>query len=478
MKSVIVVGAGFSGLSAALELARCGAKVLVLEGADGPGGRARRFVTPEGYAFDSGPTLVVMTDVLRRALGQRAFEGLSFRRLEPGYRVVWPDGTSFDLSSNIATLLGEIERFDPAPPPSSTLAFLADVHELYLEARSKILERDDSLLSFVGRLASRGRFRPWALGSLRRFVQRFFDNPRVVEALTFQSLYLGTSPLIAPAMYALLAAEEILGGVWYPAGGTGAIVAALVRQCEEHGVTFSFGSRVTRVLDDGHRARGVESATGTHYADGIVVTADREVAMQRLFAEPGHEPSPRYGHSAMVWYLGIDRRIDLPHHTVMLPSDPWTAYAQLDQGLLPSAPLVYLCNPAASDESVAPPGHSALVLLAPVPNRSTLFAFDARHFFERVMTVVERHAGPVAERIVYRSARGPAEFERELDVMHGAAFGPDHLLDQMGPFRPSIRHPRLSNVVFAGSGTKPGSGVPMVLISGRLAGQRLAKAIA
>lgn len=472
MKTAVVVGAGFAGLSAALELARCGVGVTVVEACDRPGGRAQRLTTPEGFSFDTGPTLIVMTDVLQSVLGAERFAALDLRRLEPGYRVRWADGQSFDLSSDIATLLQNVASFSPAPPASSTLSYLAEVHAQYREARARILDRDHDVGSFLRAVLRPGRFRPWAFRPLRSFVGKHFANTRVVDAMTFQTLYLGTSPLQAPALYAMLAVEEIVGGIWHAQGGTGAIVDALVAACRAHGVAFKYGMTADGIDWEGRRARRVLTRNGVLEADAFVVTADRDFAMRTFF--PGIPiRHPRYGHSAYVWHLGVARTLAGPHHQVLLPNDPGRSYAQLDAGMLPEEPLIYCCNATVSDAGTAPRGGSALMLLSPVPNRQRLPVIDEKAYFARVLRTVESHFGSVADPLVFRRAWGPIDFERSLHVPYGAAFGPDHLLDQMGPLRPSIRHPRIDNLAFAGSGTHPGTGVPMVLLSGRIAARRL-----
>lgn len=473
MKSVAVIGAGFAGLSAALEIARAGMRVTVVDALPSAGGRAQRLEFG-GYRFDAGPTLLVMTDVLRSTLGNDAFERLGLRRLSPGYRVFWPDGERFDMSSNLAEFLEQTARFEGPLRNAQAVRYLARVHDLYVRSRTNILDVDHTVGSFVRTLLAPGRFSPWAAGGLRTFVHRSFASRRVVDALTFQPLYLGTSPRRAPALYAMLAVEEVIGGIWYCPGGTGAVVDALVRQCEAAGVRFSFGRLVGEIGVSGNRARSVVCSDGTIDVDGVVVTADRETALTTLFAQPRPVRSPRYGHSAMVWYLGVRQPLALPHHSVMLPADPWAEYERLDNGSVPNEPLIYACNPAVDDAAVAPPGHSALLVLAPVPNVRALPKFDEAALFDRVVSQLERHAGPFRSEIELVRARGPREFQADLRLTDGAAFGPDHTLDQMGAFRPPIRHARYDNVVFAGSGTHPGSGVPMVVLSGRMAARRLA----
>lgn len=469
-RSACVIGAGFAGLSAALELARAGVRVDLLEASDRPGGRAQRW-SSQGYRFDLGPTLIVMTGVLRRALGDGAFEELSLQRLEPGYRVRWNDGGDLSVHSDIALMLAEFSRYGESP--AKMLSFIARAHDAYRDARGKILERDHTFASFVATLLRPGRNRAWIAGNLRRFVERYAAHPRVVQALTFQSLYLGTSPLRAPALYTVLPAEEIVGGIWYPRGGTASIVDAMLREAERLGVNFVDRTRAERVRVRPDGAIRVEAAARAFDADALIVAADREPSLALFNGAAPRGRRPRYGHSAYVWYVGIDRTLPLDHHTVVLSDDPWRGYAELDEGRIPAEPMLYLCNAAATDPSCAPPGCSALLVLAVVPNRALAAEFDETALRDRAFSAIERHTGPFRDRIVVERVRGPREFERELGLMHGAAFGPDHTLDQMGPFRPSIAHPRLRNVAFAGSGTHPGSGVPMVLISGRLAAEHL-----
>lgn len=473
MKSACLVGAGLGGLACALRLAQDGVSVDVFETNDRPGGRAAAFTSQGGFRFDAGPTLIVMTDVIECALGKAAFANIGLRRLDPGYRVLWPDGEHFDLSSDLSTLLKEIDRFEPGKS-AAALEYLAQVDEQFRESRAKILEVDHSLKSALQLVIRPGKLRPWVFGKLRAFTERWFRSPRIVQALTFQSLYLGTSPLRAPAMYALLPVQEIVGGIWFAPGGTGAIVDALTRACENAGVRFHFSTTVDEVVSEGAHATGVRTGGTIRSFDAVAINADREPAMLRFF---GISPSRlAYGHSALVWYLGVNRRLNLPHHSVMLPDDPWRAYAQLDAGSIPAEPMIYACNPCASDSSFAPRDMSSLMLLTPVPNRKRLRNFDEDALFRRALQLVERYSGDLQSHIVYRAVRGPHEFENEMNLMYGAAFGPDHTLNQMGPMRPPIAHPRLRNVVFAGSGTRPGSGVPMVMISGRLAAERLLRA--
>ena len=464
------MGAGLGGLACALRLAQDGVFVDVYEAHDRPGGRASSFVSPQGFRFDAGPTLIVMTDVIERALGKDAFSRIGLRRLDPAYRVLWPDGEHFDLSSDIATLLQEVARFEPGRA-ASALSYVAEVHAQFRESRGKILEVDHSPASILKLLINPGKLRPWVLGKLRRYTERWFESPRMVQALTFQSLYLGTSPLRAPALYSLLPVEEIVGGVWFAPGGTGAVVHSMMSACENAGVHFHFGSAVNEVITARGRATGIRIGDTIRTFDAVAINADREPAMRRFFDAPLSKLA--YGHSAIVWYLGIDRPVSLPHHSVLLPENPWRAYAQLDAGSIPTEPMVYVCNPAVTDPSFAPSKMSSLSMLTPVPNRKQLRNFDEEALFTRVLKRVERHAGDLQSHLVFQRARGPREFETELNLMHGAAFGPDHTLDQMGPLRPTIAHPFLRNVVFTGSGTRPGSGVPMVLISGRLAAERL-----
>ncbi|MDQ2680895.1 MAG: NAD(P)/FAD-dependent oxidoreductase, partial [Candidatus Eremiobacteraeota bacterium] len=279
----------------------------------------------------------------------------------------------------------------------------------------------------------------------------------------------------APAVYALLPVVEMVGGIWYAAGGTAAIVDALVASCIAAGVRMHFSSRIERVVVFDRRARGIVVRGKTKPTDGVIIASDREPALTSLLHERPKKSRLRYGHSALVTYLGIEGAVDLPHHTVMLPNDPWRSYAELERGIVPESPAFYVCNPVVTDAGCAPRGFSSISMLVPVPNRAAAEHLDERAVFGRALTVLEGHVGKISDRIAYSRTIGPAAFENDFGLARGAAFGPDHALSQMGPLRPSIAYRGARNVAFAGSGTRPGSGVPLVLISGRLAAQHIVK---
>ncbi len=439
VKSALVVGAGFAGLSAAMHLARAGIAVEVLEATDRPGGRAQAWSSGE-FHFDLGPTLVRMPDVLEKALGAERFAALELMRLEPGYEVRWPDGEHFSMHSDIALSLAEFERIEPGVSPRA-LDYFTRVHGAYREARAHIFEGE---------------------GTLRRFTEQFFRQPRLVEALTFQSLFLGTSPLRAPAISAYLPVVEATEGLWFAPGGMASIVDGFVDAGRALGVAFSYGRRVERIERNGDGAWRAVTTEQSDEADAIVVAIDREPSFALLGVRSPRLGAMRYGHSALCLYLGVRRRIELPYHTIFLPNDPWRAYAQLDGGNLPDEPPIYTYNPVARDASAAPADGSALLVLAPVPNLSALRQEELAAFRKRIFERLEHEVGELREFLEVERVRGPAEWASELGLVHGAAFGPER-----GPDR---RFPRLA---FAGSGSHPGSGVPMAVRSGRLAAEHL-----
>ncbi len=439
VKSALVVGAGFAGLSAALHLARAGVAVKLLEAADRPGGRAQAWSSGE-YHFDLGPTFVAKPEVFEEALGAERFAALELMRLEPGYEVRWPDGERFAMHSDIALSLAEFERIEPGVT-SHALEYFASVQGAERDARAGIIERDRSL---------------------RRFTERFFHHRRLVEALTFQSLFLGSSPLRAPAIDALLPVVEATEGLWFAPGGMASIVDGFVDAGRALGVAFSYGRRVERIERNGDGAWRAVTTEQSDEADAIVVAIDREPSFALLGVRSPRLGAMRYGHSALCLYLGVRRRIELPYHTIFLPNDPWRAYAQLDGGNLPDEPPIYTYNPVARDASAAPADGSALLVLAPVPNLSALRQEELAAFRKRIFERLEHEVGELREFLEVERVRGPAEWASELGLVHGAAFGPER-----GPDR---RFPRLA---FAGSGSHPGSGVPMAVRSGRLAAEHL-----
>ncbi|MCL6650060.1 MAG: phytoene desaturase, partial [Chloroflexi bacterium] len=333
MTKVLIIGAGIGGLALAIRLQGAGYRVTLVEQNEHVGGRAN-VIRDQGFVFDTGPTLLLMVDVLHELFacaGRGLTDYLDLVRLQPNYRVHFADGTFLDLTSDLPAQIAQLSRFTDRPA-ERLLGYLADAAYKYRVARERFVERSfRSLAEFATPANLVEVVKTGTLGNLYQHVSRYFDDERLKIAFTFQTMYLGISPHDAPAIYALLPYTELAEGIWYPRGGIYQLVEALVRVARELGVRIATGTRVRRVLVEGRRAVGVETVQGVPLqADLIVSNVDLPTTYRELLppAARGRFSDRaldhlRYTSSAVLLYLGVDRRYDqLLHHNVFLAADP------------------------------------------------------------------------------------------------------------------------------------------------------------
>ena len=485
-RHVLVIGAGLGGLASAVRLRHRGFRVTVLERHAEPGGRCGLWES-EGFRFDTGPTLLLMTDYLRavfRDAGRDMDDYLELRQLDPNYRVHYADGATLDVTSRLNAMLEGVERIEPGVTPRF-LRFLSETSRLYRIGLDGFVDkpvhrRGDFFNLRNAALLLRGR----AMERLQRMVGRYFHSEKLRHTFSFQSLYLGLSPFVSPAIYSLLPFTEVAGGLYFPMGGMHAIPRALARLAGELGVELRYGADVVGL------ERGDGGVTAALLADGGRIPADVVLAnadLPYVYATLLGEPYPRierfaFSCSAFLMYLGLDRRYPgLPHHTLVVPADLRRTCGEIfDHGRVPADPAYYLCAPSRTDPSLAPPGCENLYVLVPVPSQTPGREIDWRMAGPRLeadmLARLERFGLPDLRRhIVTRRTFTPADFARDFSATRGEAFGLSHGIDQVGWFRPHNRHPDLANLYFVGQSTHPGCGIPMVLISSRLTAARIAE---
>ena len=483
-REVLVVGAGLGGLASAVRLAARGYRVRVLERHATPGGRCGLWES-EGFRFDTGPTLLLMTDYLRKVFddaGRRLEDYLDLRQLDPNYRVYYADGTSLDVTSRVNRMLEGVERIEPGVGPRF-LRFLAETAKLYAIGLAAFVDRNvhrrrDFFNVKNGLLLLRAR----AMERLQAMVGRYFKDERLQQAFSFQSLYLGLSPYESPAIYSLLPYTEVAGGLYFPMGGMHAIPRALARLAGELGVDIEYGVEVSGLERDGARIATVRTADGRRLeADIVLVNADLPYAYESLLGEP-YPGIDRFDFScsAFLMYLGVDGTYpDLPHHNLIVPGDLRRACDDIfDRHRVPADPAFYICNPSKTDPSLAPEGKENIYVLVPVPSQDPARPIDwavegPRLEAEMLQRLEEFGLTDLRRRLVTKRIFTPADFQVQLSATRGEAFGLAHGIDQVGYFRPHNRHAECDNLFFVGQSTHPGCGVPMVLISSRLVVERI-----
>jgi len=476
---VVIVGAGLGGLACALRLAAAGRQVTVLEQADGPGGRMGQLAV-DGYRFDTGPTVLTMPDLLDETLqsvGERLADWLDLVRLDPAYRAHFADGSTLDIRADTADTAAEIARLCGPREADGYLRFVEYARKLYRLEWKRFIDRDfdhpwDIAGPDLARLTACGGFR-----RLSAKVSQFFGDPRTQRVFSFQSLYAGVPPHRAAALYAVIAYMDTVAGVYFPRGGMHAVAAALAAAAVKHGVRIDYGREVTGVEVSGSWARAVRTRDGDRIpADVVVLNPDLPVAYRDLLNRPPRRRL-RYSPSCVVVHLGTGQSYpDASHHNIHFGQAWRSTFDDITRrGRVMSDPSLLVTNPTRTDPGLAPPGRQVYYVLAPAPNTQAGPDWDrvGPAYADDLLRILAARGYPgLGTAADVRQVVTPADWARQ-GMAAGTPFAAAHTFAQSGPLRPGNLAPGLANVVFVGSGTRPGVGIPMVLVSARLAAMRI-----
>ncbi|GAB3993152.1 phytoene desaturase family protein [Nocardioides marmoraquaticus] len=483
MSRVVVIGAGLAGLATACHLAGDGHEVVVVERESIPGGRAGH-VERDGFAFDTGPTVMTMPNLLAdatEAAGSRLDEVVTMQRLDPAYRAKFHDGSEIHVRHGHEAMRDEIARTCGSHDADAFDDFVRWLRELYDVEMPNFIDRNfDSPFDLVSQPGLAARLvRLGGFGRLGPAVRRRFRDERLHRLFTFQAMYAGLPPSSALSLYAVITYMDCIEGVYFPEGGMGEVPRALERALQRAGVEIQYGATVTRVLRRGDGAvAGVEVEGGEQVrADAVVCTLDLPVAYDRLLPDlpkPRVLRSGKYSPSAVVWHVGArgPAPAEASHHNIHF-AEAWDSSfdALIKRREMMPDPSRLVTIPTFTDPSLAPEGDTTMYVLEPVPNLagSVDWSVERPRVREGLLRFLEREGYPtdvVAEELV-----DPTDWQA-MGMEQGTPFALAHTFLQTGPFRPSNVEKRVPGLFFAGSGTTPGVGVPMVLVSGKLAAQR------
>jgi phytoene desaturase len=488
MSSAIVIGAGIGGLATAARLARAGYEVTLLEKNSRPGGRTD-IIEGDGFRFDVGPTLFLMPGIFAetyRSIGERIEDHLELLRLDPTYRVHFHDGTSFDITADLNQICEQIEVIEPGAF-KAFLDFMSEGYSHYHLSLKHFVGRNfTSWLEYLSPANIPLIFRVKALKKHYKYTSRYFRDPRLRAAFSFQNMYLGISPYDAMATYSLLQYSEIADGVWFPRGGMYKLIESLAAIAESLGVQLRYDSPVSRIDVEASRASGITLENEEHLkADIIIANADLPYVYSELLPKERlakRLAKKKYSSSALMFYWGIkgERSSLLLHHNVFLSDHRYReSFNRIFQELtLPDEPSFYVCAPTRTDPGFAPPGGDSLLVLVPVGHIDDRKPQDWSALRERAQEAVFSRLDMLGitdlnDSVTFEKNIGPEHYLKHLNLAKGAAFGLSHSFFQVGYMRPHNRHGRYKNLYFVGSSTHPGTGLPIVLISARLVVERI-----
>jgi phytoene desaturase len=482
---VVVVGAGLSGLSAALQLAGQGRSVTVVERYGYPGGRMGQ-ADIRGYKIDTGATVLTMPDIIENAfnaVGASMRDYIELMPSDPAYRASFADGSTLDVHSDAAAMTAAIEEFAGPEQAAGYLRLRDWLTELYkLEIDGFIGSNFSSPLSLLtpqlARLAAIGGFRGW-----EKMVSRFITDERLQRIFTFQALYAGVPPQQALAAYAVIAYMDTIAGVYFPRGGMRAVPEGLAAAAADAGVVFRYGSTVTRLERSGSRVTAVCTDSGDRIAcDAVVLTTELPLTYQLLDRTPRRPIKFRPSPSCVVMHVGVPSVGGaLQHHNISFGANWSKTFDEIiDEGVLMSDPSLLVTMPTAGDPTLAPPGRDLLFVLAPCPNLEVgkvNWAVEGDTYARQMLaTAAERLLPGLDQDADVLDVVTPADWARQ-GMLAGSPFALAHTFAQTGPFRPANLVRGVDNVVLAGSSTVPGVGVPTALLSGQLAAERITGAM-
>ena len=475
-KKILVIGAGFSGLSTATSLADRGYEVEILEKNSMAGGRARVF-SAQGFTFDMGPSWYWMPDIFETyfgKFGKKPSDYYDLVRLDPSYTVILSANEVIDLPANYADLRQLFESYEPGAADAldrfmnqAAYKYKVGIQNFVWKPSRKITEfMSLKLLVDVARLD--------VFQSFYSHIRKFFKSSTLLKLMEFPILFLGAISQNTPAMYSLMNYAEIKLGTWYPMGGMHLIVKGMVALAEEKGVKITYNAEVTGFRLNGKKVIGAETAAGFVEADAVVASADYH-HVETLLGDAHRNYNEAYwdkrvmAPSSLLFYLGISKRIPrLKHHNLFFDRD-FSVHSEeiYTNPAWPQDPLFYASAPSVTDPTVAPEGCENVFLLIPVAPDLVDTEEVREKYFDQLMDRLEAYTGTsIREHIVFKRSYAHQDFMSDYHAFKGNAYGLANTLMQTAILKPSLKNKHLDNMYYTGQLTVPGPGVPPSLISG------------
>lgn len=479
-KRVVIIGSGFGGLAAGIRLQAKGYRTTLLERNDQPGGRAS-VLREGGFTFDIGPTVITAPFLLEELFalaGRRMADEITLTPCKPFYRIYLHDGSTFDYGGTEEEVMREIRRFsveDAERYPAFARKAREFCDRAFLQLADQPFFHFTDMLKVAPDLA---RLR--ADRSVYALVSRHFKHPLLRQVFSFNPLLIGGNPFRVSAIYSMIHHLEREWGMHYVQGGTNRLVSALAGLYQSMGGDLRLDSAATRIRVESGSVTGVDSARGEYFpATQVISNADVANTYRKLIDSSarrkwtdGKVERMDYSMGLFLMTFGTDRKYpDLAHHSIVLSEEYRRLITDIfDRRVLPPDPSLYLHAPSRSDETVAPPGHDAFYVLAPVPHLAAEIDWEKEKeaFAEGIFKILGKVCPDLRSHVVMRNLMTPVDFERRFDSYLGAGFQFEPTLLQSAWFRPHNKSEDVEGLYFAGAGTHPGAGIPGVLCSAKL----------
>ncbi len=485
-KKVIVIGAGFAGLSAATTLAQQGFDVTLLEKNKELGGRARKLEI-DGFTFDMGPSWYWMPDVFENYFSKfntSVAKQYDLIRLDPSYAVFFSKDEVMRIPANLNEFYQLFEKYEPGSS-IQLKKFLADAEYKYNVSMSDFVHKPSlSIFEFVDLRILNAALKMDLFKSISKYIHKHFKNDKLIQLLEFPVLFLGAKPNETPALYSMMNYADIVLGTWYPMGGMYKIVEAMVNVAQQQGVKIKPGEIVSKINVVDGKAVSVVSNGVTYTADVIIGAADYHHVEQNLLEEKYRNYSESYwksrkmAPSCLMYYIGLDKKLTgLEHHNLFFDT-PFDLHAEeiYDRPQWPTKPLFYSTCASKTDKSVAPEGKENLVLLIPIAVDIEDTEAIREKYFNIMMERLEHLTGQtIKQHVIVKKSYAINDFKKDYNSFGGNAYGLANILKQTAILKPSLKNKKVSNLYYAGQLTVPGPGVPPSIISGQVVAKEIIK---
>ena len=482
-RQVIIIGSGFSSLSAACYLAKQGKDVTIFEKNTTVGGRARQFIK-DGFTFDIGPTWYWMPDVFERFFSdfeKKPSDYYDLEKLSPAYSVYFGKEDAITIEDSLEKIFKAFEE-EETGSSEKLEKFINSAQENYdIAIKDLVYNPGESPLELVSTktIKKLNQF----VSNIKRDVRKDFKNNRLAQILEFPVLFLGAKPSKTPSFYNFMNYADFGLGTFHPKKGMYQVILGMKALAEELGVKIKTNASVDKILVEDNKAIGILSNGEKTFCDLVVSGADYHHSetlldlKHRQYSESYWEKKT-FAPSSLLFYVGFDKKLkNVNHHTLFFDVDFDThAEAIYDHPKWPEDPLFYASFPSITDEFVAPEGKEAGIFLIPLAPGIEDTAELRETYFKKIITRFENLTSQkVKENIIFKQSFCVNDFIKDYNSYKGNAYGMANTLFQTAFLRPKLRSRKVQNLFFTGQLTVPGPGVPPSLISGKLVAELINK---
>ncbi len=487
LKTVGVIGSGFSGLAAAASLAKAGYHVTVLEKNPSIGGRARQFEA-EGFTFDMGPSWYWMPEIFENfynKFGHTTADFYDLKRLDPSYQVIFSKDDVLDIPADYAELKSLFESIESGSGDQLD-KFMAEAQYKYEVGINEYVWKPGlSVTEYFDWRVIKSAFKLQMFSSIAKQIDGYFKNEKIRQILKFPVLFLGATPENTPALYSLMNYADIKLGTWYPMGGMYEIIKAFEKICTEQGVIFVTNAEVTSINVEGTKVSSVKTLDKVYSFDYVVASADYHHVERNLLSPPSQLYSDEYwtkrvmAPSSLLFYLGLNTKLSgFDHHNLFFHTD-FDKHADeiYTNPAWPTDPLFYVSVPSITDNDVAPQGFENVFILMPLATGLDDNEELRQPYFDLICNKIKDIKGvDLRDHLVYKRSYCINDFKDDYHAFGGNAYGLANTLMQTAILKPKIHHPSIKNLYFTGQLTSPGPGVPPSIISGQVVADLIIKA--